>query len=329
MAWMIAAPRQPLRALLVAMLLSLCGPPAQAATALAADVYLLPGRFVPGVQPDGNTVVLAAPDGLVVVDSGRHAAHAQAIVEFARDAGQPVAVIVNTHWHLDHIGGNARLRQHYPQLQVHASAALAQARRGFLADYRGQLAAMIEQGGDAAALAPLRTEAALIDDADRLAPDAVVDASGARSLAGRSFALHLETAAVTAGDLWLLEARSRILVAGDLVTLPVPFFDTACPARWSEALAGIAAAEFDTLVPGHGAPMRRDQFERYRRAYDGLLACTASSVAKTACIDGWIADLGPLLAAAEHDFSRRLLDYYIDQHLRAPPEHAQRYCRAG
>ena len=51
----------------------------------------------------------------------------------------PVVAIVNSHWHLDHVSGNAALRAAYPRAQVYASDAIDGAMRGFLADYRRQL----------------------------------------------------------------------------------------------------------------------------------------------------------------------------------------------
>jgi hypothetical protein len=38
------------------------------------------------------------------------------------------------------------------------------------------------------------------------------------------------------------------LVAGDLVTLPVPFLDTAKPLVWKEALARLSKVKFERLV---------------------------------------------------------------------------------
>ena len=104
---------------------------------VADGVTLLRGTFVPGTQPDGNTVLLQGRDGLVVVDSGRHAAHAARIIEAAHASGQPLTAVVNTHWHLDHVAGNAALREAFPQAEVHASDAIDAALHGFLADYRG------------------------------------------------------------------------------------------------------------------------------------------------------------------------------------------------
>jgi hypothetical protein len=42
---------------------------------IGQGVYLLAGGFEPEPEsgPDGNTIIFDAPDGLVVVDTGRHA----------------------------------------------------------------------------------------------------------------------------------------------------------------------------------------------------------------------------------------------------------------
>jgi hypothetical protein len=62
---------------------SVNGAGAQTATAIGRDIYLIPGAFPEGQQPDGNSVVLLAPKGLVVIDTGRQATHTQQIVDFA------------------------------------------------------------------------------------------------------------------------------------------------------------------------------------------------------------------------------------------------------
>lgn len=292
---------------------------------LRPGVHLLRGRFVPDRQPDGNTVILAGASGLVVVDTGRHLAHTQAIADFARAAGRPIEAIVNTHWHLDHVGGNVLLRREYPAARVHATEAIDGALAGFLARYRehlqGQLAATVE----ADARARIRAELALIEAGPALRPDAPVTMPEERTLAGRRVRLEVESAA-TAGDLWLLDVESGVLVAGDLVTLPVPFLDTACPARWQAALRRLAAARWEVLVPGHGPPMSRADLGTYRTAFDNLLACADSKAENAACAAAWLRDLGPLLPPAEHAFALRLLDYYLREHLRSPGATAH-FCR--
>jgi glyoxylase-like metal-dependent hydrolase (beta-lactamase superfamily II) len=293
--------------------------PEAALAELAPGVPLLRGVFVPNAQPDGNSVVLDGAGGLVVVDTGRHAAHTQRLLDHAAAAKQPIVAVVNTHWHLDHVGGNALVRRAHADAKVYASDAIAGAlaEGGFLANYRVQLAGMIaDSGRSEAAKGPQRAELALLDAAPALRPDVVVAESGRRTLAGRELDVHLEQRAVTGGDLWLVDRSSAILVAGDLVTLPAPFFDTACPRRWSEALGRVAAAEWRTLVPGHGPPMHRAAFARYRAAFDALLTCTASERPGTECVDGWLRDASDLVTKGDEGLARELVAYYVGNHLR-------------
>lgn len=296
------------------------------AVEVAPGIELLAGTFVPGAQPDGNTVIVRGPEGLVVVDSGRHAAHTQRIVDFARAAGVPVRAVVNTHWHLDHVGGNPALRREFPGVLVLASGAIEGAKTGFLANYRKQLEGLVAQAATPEAAAPYAIDLAILQDVQALAPDEVVTASGPRTLAGRALEIHLEAHAVTGGDLWLFDPATKTLVAGDLVTLPVPFLDTACPARWQAALARLAASDFVTLVPGHGPPMDRAAFAAYRAAFDGLLACAASDAPQASCVEGWIRDAGAWLPQAEHGRTRGMADYYVAQVLRGPAERLAPLC---
>jgi glyoxylase-like metal-dependent hydrolase (beta-lactamase superfamily II) len=302
-------------------LLALCAAASPCLAGEIADgIHLLPGRLVPGSQPDGNTVILEAPDGLIVVDTGRHPAHTQTILDFASRERRPVVAVVNTHWHLDHIGGNPRLRRAYPDVRIWASDALAGAMNGFLADYRNDLeGALARADADSAAAAAMSAELAILDAGAALAPDEIIAAPGLRAIAGRDLCLGLEERAVTAGDVWLYDPATRVLIAGDLVTLPVPLPDTACPRRWQAELARLAAIDFKLLIPGHGPVMDRDDFARYRTVFANLLDHAAADSTTASCADHWLRDIGPLVPTAEHAFARTLLDYYVENHLRPDP----------
>lgn len=287
--------------------------PARAATELVSGIHLIRGAFVPGSQPDGNSVIVETPEGLLVVDTGRHAAHTQSILDFAKSTSRPITAVINTHWHLDHIGGNVLVRRDYPAAKVYASGALGDALTGFLANYRKQLETMLADTTlDDARRKAFEAERQLIDAGSRLAPDVVITASGARTISGRAFRVGLETHAVTAGDVWALDEKTGVLIAGDLVTLPAPFLDTACPRRWQESLDRLAKVDFDLLIPGHGAPMTRTQFATYRTAYQSLLTCTATDAPKNDCIEGWIRTTAPLMTGFDDAFTRSLMAYYVD-----------------
>lgn len=292
-------------------------------TRIAPGTYLLRGEFVAGRQPDGNSLVLAGADGLVVFDTGRHEAHTHRLLDFSRVAALPVTDIVNSHWHLDHVSGNAPLRDAFPQARVHASLAIEPAMRGFLAGYRSQLQQMLAQPADDAQAAEWREEIARIDHGARLFPtDAVRDRQW-RQLAGRRLRLGLVRGAVSGGDVWMLDPRTRVLAAGDLVTLPAPLFDTACPSHWSDALGELDAQDFHLLVPGHGVPMSRKQFQIYRMAFDNLLACAAAEAGRD-CTSGWLTDAAELVPAQDRALAESLLGYYLQTRL--APESVVQAC---
>src|SRR5918996_2577193 len=121
------------RTILAVIIAGLAGG-AAAAPSLPAGYHLIPGAVPLDSGPDGNTIVIDAPNGLIVMDTGRHPEHAHAILDYAKQRGKPIAAIVNSHWHLDHTTGNWDIRQAYPRVAVYASDALKGALVTFLAD---------------------------------------------------------------------------------------------------------------------------------------------------------------------------------------------------
>src|SRR3954467_9766874 len=97
---------------------------AAARAPVAAPYHLIPGQFGPNSSPDGNSILLDAPEGLILVDTGRHPEHTQRLISYAHERGRPIAAIVNTHWHLDHTSGNSLVRAAFPGAQVYASNAI-------------------------------------------------------------------------------------------------------------------------------------------------------------------------------------------------------------
>ena len=138
-------------------------------------------------------------------------------------------------------------------MRIYASDAIAEARTGFLANYRRQLEEMLASDKPAASKAGWRREIALIDAADGLAPDEVIAASGPRTLAGRP--LEVAPGEPRRHRRRPLGPRPREppVIAGGPGHPPAPFLDTACPAGWQTALAHLARPTGTSSSPATAA----------------------------------------------------------------------------
>lgn len=300
-----------------------------AGTASAEPYHLIPGRVPLDWQgPDGNTVVLDAPRGLIVYDTGRSPMHAQAILDYAKLRGRPIAAIVNSHWHLDHTTGNYDLRQVYPNIKVYASTAIDGALQTFLAKgLSGPDKALTDPSVPQARKDQILRARFRVAHPDTLRPTDPVVKSGRMTIAGRALDVHLTKFAATEGDVWLYDQRSRVAIVGDLVIGLVPFMDTACAEGWSKALDEIAARPFTTLIPGHGAVMDRADFLQWRTAYNNFVGCGRSSRPAKECIAGWEQDAARFIDAEHKAYVHDAAGYYLETRLRSSPEEQQRYCR--
>lgn len=302
---------------------------ASGSAAITAEPYhLIPGAVPLDSGPDGNTIVVDAPKGLIVFDTGRHPEHAQKILDYAKARHRAIAAIINSHWHLDHTTGNWDIRQAFPNVAVYASGALKGALETFLADSKANAEkALADPKTSQMALDQIIRGRAVLDHPERIAPNHVIGKSGPMTIAGRVIDVHLAKLAATEGDVWLYDRKSRTVIAGDLVVDIVPFLDTACPDGWSRALGDIAKLPFETLIPGHGEPMTRADFFAWRTAYDNFVDCGHSTRPVKECVEGWSHDAAKFIDAAHKDYARGAAGYYLQTRLRSSPEEQQRFCK--
>jgi glyoxylase-like metal-dependent hydrolase (beta-lactamase superfamily II) len=304
-----------------------------AASCAASGSDVVPYQLISGSVPldkgpDGNSIILDAPDGLIVVDTGRHPEHSAKILTAARERGRPIAAIVNTHWHLDHTTGNLDLQQAYPTAQVFATNAID-----------GALVTYLRQGRERSdkALADPKTPAAdraqimrgrhRLDHPDTLRPTRPVLRSGQMIIAGRDLDVHVAPFAASEADIWLYDRKERLAVVGDLVVDIVPFMDTACADGWLRALEEIEKTPFVTLVPGHGPAMSRTDFLGWKKAFADFVACGRSQAEKSTCVAGWETGAAGFIDEPHRKYVREAADYYLTTRLRSSPHEQSRYCR--
>lgn len=313
---------------MLAALVLLTGAAVPEIKVVGSGYHLIPGSVPLDKGPDGNSIFLDAPKGLVLIDTGRHPEHAAKLLAYAKGRGRPIVAIVNTHWHLDHTTGNLDIRQAFPQAHVYATTAIDGALKGFLARGREQSdKRLADPATPAEQKAQLLRARHRLDNPDTLRATVPVTKSASVKIAGRKLDLHVAPFAVTEADLWLYDPKARLAVVGDLVVDIVPFMDTACPDGWKKALDEVAATPFVTLIPGHGAPMNRAQFLQWKAAFDAFVDCGRSTRAKEECIAGWQRDAAPFIDAAHRQYVGQAAAYYIDTRLRSSPEEKQKYCQ--
>lgn len=296
-----------------------------AAPAAQAPYTFIEGKLPKDVQPDGNSIVFEGPNEMLVIDTGRHPEHTDKIIAVARTRNKPITAIVNTHWHLDHATGNARIRAAYPGARLYTSTAVEGALKGFLIrNVERAKARLLDPAVSEANKADTRLYLGAINDPANLIPDQPVKGAMTIKLGERELKLHLASHAATEGDVWIHDPASKTVFAGDLVVVPLPFFDTGCAEGWRRALADIDQLDFQTLVPGHGLPMDHATFSSYRRAFDAFTACAEGTGPTATCVASWM-QAGAAFVAMHPDpkYSETALSYYVDQVLRVPAKRAE------
>lgn len=249
---------------------------------LADGVYAGVVNPYPPMYVFANALLVVGAEGALVVDTHASPSAARALIGHVRAlTSLPVTHVVNTHWHGDHVYGNAAYRAAFPGVRIiaHASTAEDMATQGaqMLRDELAELPPSIAdrerwlatgRGPDGQALSAedrarvarslrLRQgQLAELRTLESALPDVLVEDSLAVQLGGREVRLYHAGPAHTRGDLLVWLPSERIVGVGDLIEQGVPYAGHAYPAGWVRALERITALGPAVLVPGHGPPQR-------------------------------------------------------------------------
>lgn len=223
--------------------------PAPAVTELAPGVGLLIGQ-------DGNVVVVSGPRGVLVVDDQR-ARSAPTIVAAATG---PITHVINTHWHLDHSGGNAILGEGGAQIIAHRNVRSRLMVDQFMAAYNRTV--------------PASPEIAW--------PTVVFDERLTVHHGDETIRLIHTPAAHTDGDTLVYLERADVLHMGDLYFNGLfPFIDRSSGGTIDGLIAAIdvalgIAGERTHIIAAHGAPAKRADLVAWRE----MLATVRERVAR-------------------------------------------------
>jgi cyclase len=291
----------------------------------------------------GNVVAIAGDDGVLVVDSGRFPALARRMAaEIRRKTAKPVRYLVHTHWHLDHITGDAEFRAAFPGLVVLATdftrRKIIEKQRPYLRNLAGTDAEYVaylqqalargtrrdgtklddpEKGYLRRQIADIELEARELAGTDIVEPNATFDSAVTVHLGKREVRVAFLGAGNTAGDTVVSVPDANVVVTGDLLVSPVPYGYGCHPAEWVRTLEKLTSIDAKGIVPGHGPVMNDWSYARKVVAVlRSIRTQVAAAVADGASLEETrervdLTDFRKIFAGDDYDRGRAFDDFFV------------------
>lgn len=230
-------------------------------------------------------VVVGDRDVLVVDTHGSPSSAAALLREIAKVTRLPVRYVVNTHFHYDHVRGNAA---YPPAVTFVSTTATRQAMETLepgrlakdIADLPAKIEAMKAQKKDPAEIAHAERAAADLKRMHTVLPDLTFD---------RSLRLHGKTRDVyvlflgrahTDGDAVVYLPREKVIVTGDLLTTWGPGMGDGYPSDWLGTLDAMAKLDIDVVIGGHGKVGGKHMITTLRAYIADLIAEVKQGIAR-------------------------------------------------
>jgi glyoxylase-like metal-dependent hydrolase (beta-lactamase superfamily II) len=248
---------------------------------LAEGVYafLAPDSKTPFVS--GNSLVVIGREAALVVDTGHVPALARRMIgDIKHLTSVPVTVVVNTHWHFDHIVGNGEFHAAFPGAAIVSTRETAAQIRAQVPDYAAKVEAQVAAGGPAirqmltdgkrpdgtplspddreffeAELHDFTTAVPAIREMKYAPPTLTFDGEMTFDLGQRTVRVMHLGRGNTAGDAVVYVPDARVVATGDLVVAPVPYATASFMFDWPETMRKLMELPADAIVPGHGPVM--------------------------------------------------------------------------
>jgi glyoxylase-like metal-dependent hydrolase (beta-lactamase superfamily II) len=242
-------------------------------TKVADGVYAIRHADAPDTNPQGNTTVIIGERTVLVVDSSYlPSSAAEDVAQIRRWTDKPVRYLLNTHWHPDHQRGNSVYVDAFPDVTIVAHAQTAKLMASYDAANRERYPKRLQAMKETLAQKPDAELQKTVDGRSRVVaeiersrlqlPTLTFDSELTFDLGNRVVEIRHTGTGDTLGDAWAYLPKEQILVAGDLLVAPVPYFFAGYPQDLARTLHRLLELDVKAIVPGHGDVMRDKTYLR-------------------------------------------------------------------
>jgi glyoxylase-like metal-dependent hydrolase (beta-lactamase superfamily II) len=259
---------------------------------------LAPGVFASIAAPPAETaqysssLIVIQDDHVVVVDTRESPAAAHALLRDIRElTDKPVSIVINTHWHGDHVYGNQVFAEAFPDVRILAHP---HTRTKLESDGEAQRVASVERHRKNAARWRRWIESGQTDSGHRLSAEERAEVErgitradfDAEALETVRITLPTDTVATlrvlrgrreiqvihpgpahTNGDLVVYLPEEHLLAAGDLVEQGFPYFGDGTVVGSAWALDRLALLDVERVLPSHARVQARPDLLTSQRAF--------------------------------------------------------------
>jgi glyoxylase-like metal-dependent hydrolase (beta-lactamase superfamily II) len=281
-------------------------------TKVADGVYSIRHADAADTNPQGNTTVIIGERAVLVVDSGYlPSSAAEDIAQIRRWTDRPVRYVLNTHWHPDHQRGNSVYVDAFTDVAIVAHTETAKLMASYDAAnrerYPKRLQAMketLQKGPDAELQKTVEGRSRVLAELERSRlqlPTLTFDSELTVDLGNRVVELRHTGIGDTRGDVWAYLPKEQILVTGDVLVAPVPYFFAGYPEGLARTLHRLLELDVKAIVPGHGDVMHDTTYMRaVLEMIETIVGQVNAAVVRIGSLSARLEDVRPQIDVAEY-----------------------------
>jgi glyoxylase-like metal-dependent hydrolase (beta-lactamase superfamily II) len=281
-------------------------------TKVAEGIYAIRHADSPDTNPQGNTTVIIGERAVLVVDSGYlPSSAAEDIAQIRRWTDRPVRYLLNTHWHPDHQRGNSVYADAFPDLTIVAHSQTAKLMASYDAANRERYPRLLQKMKETLHQKPDAELQKTVDGRTRVLaelersrlqlPTLTFDSELDLDLGNRIVEIRHTGIGDTRGDAWAWLPKEQILVTGDVLVAPVPYFFAGYPEGLARTLRQLLELDAKAIVPGHGDVMHDTSYLRaVVEMIETIVGQVNAAIVRIGSLSARLEDVRPQIDVAEY-----------------------------